>query len=51
MNFTFYVRKFNELSEYIYFYGETVNNFEAMRKIPTVVLRADVSLTISGEIS
>ena len=35
MKLAFYRRKFNVLSEYIYFYWEIVNSFEVISKNPT----------------
>ena len=40
---SFFSRKFNELSEYIYFYREIVNSFGAMRKNPTRGSKVHVS--------
>ena len=42
MKQVFYSRKFNGLSECTYFYEETVDSFEAMRKIQHVVQRSVV---------
>ena len=40
---SFFSRKFNELSEYIYFYKGIVNSFGAMRKNPTRGSKVHVS--------
>ena len=48
--YTFYSRKFTEISEHIYFYREIVNSFEAMRKNPTRGWKVHLSSSKKKEI-
>ena len=50
MKLAFCTKKFNELLEFMYFYKEIVNSFEAMRKNQTRGSKAPCILTVIGRI-
>ena len=50
MKLAFCSKKFNELLEFMYFYKEIVNSFEAMRKNQTRGSKAPCILTVIGRI-